>query len=123
VTVKNAIATLSGYLTVVAAVGPAAVAYHQAVQSVKSQTKQVQQLVTGLSQALRYLFGKGSPELAQFGVSSGVTSKPSVATKAQAIGKTLATRAVRHTLGKKQRLKVTATPPSGPATGSNGSGQ
>lgn len=123
VNVKNAIATLSAYLTLVGAIAPAKVAYHQAVQGANAQEAQVKQLVTGLAAALRYLFGKGNPQLAQFGVSSGVPSKPSVATKAQAVDKALATRVERHTLGPKQKLKVNVAPPKGPATGSNGSGQ
>ena len=123
VTVKNAIATLSAYLTLVGAIAPAKVAYHQTVQSANAQKAQVKQLIAGLTTAIRYLFGKGNPQLAQFGVSSGVPSKPTAATKAQAVGKALATRVVRHTLGPKARLKATATPPKGPAAGSNGSGQ
>jgi hypothetical protein len=120
VTVKNAIATLSGYLAAVAAVAPAAVAYHQAVQNVSAQTAQVKQLVAGLSNALRYLFGKGNPQLAQFGVSPGVPSKPSTATKAAAVGKALATRAVRHILGPKQRALITVASPNGPAISTSG---
>lgn len=121
VTVKAAIATLSAYLAAVAAEAPAKLAYHQAVQTAQSQEKAVQQLVAGLSEALRYLFGKGSPELAQFGVSTGVPGRPSAATKALAANKALATRAVNHP--KTPKVAVVAATAKGPVTGNSGSGQ
>src|SRR5580658_8362154 len=84
VTVKSAITTLSTYLAAVAAVATAKVQYHQAVTTMQAQQTQVQNLITGLADALRVLFGKGNPQLAQFGVSSGVRAKPSPATMVEA---------------------------------------
>ncbi len=123
VTVKNAIATLSGYVADVAAKAPAKVAYQAAVQKVKSEEQSVRELVTGLSEALRSLLGKGNPVLSHFGISSGVRKSPAPKTLVEAAGKAEATRVARQTLGKKQKLEVkapavaegpTGTPPKGP---------
>jgi hypothetical protein len=58
----------------------------------------------GLKAALVAFFGRGSPELSQFGISVGGRTPLTSEQKAIAHAKALATRKVRHTLGRKQRL-------------------
>ncbi len=108
--VKTAIATLSAYVTAVEAAASAKVQYRNAVATAAGQRPQVESLLTNLSEALRALFGKGNPVLAQFGVSSGVRKTPSAAVKAAAVGK----RQAKLT-AKKAALSAAAAPaPTGP---------
>jgi hypothetical protein len=121
VTVKSAIATLSAYLASVAAVATAKVQYHQAVIAMQAQQTGARNLITGLAAALRVLFGKGNPQLEQFGVSSGVRKAPSPTTLVEAASLAKATRVARNTMGPKERLKVTA-PVATPASNTSTSG-
>jgi hypothetical protein len=57
--------------------------------------------------------GKGNPELAEFGFTLGVPKPKSAGTKVLAAIKAQHTRKVRHTLGRKQRLALSA--PTGPS--------
>lgn len=53
-----------------------------------------------------------SSTLADFGLQPRKSSTTTVATKAEAIAKTKATRAARHTTGSKQKEKITGTVPA-----------
>ncbi len=70
-----------------------------------------------------YTYGKNAAQVySDFGFPQPKTGKKTVQVKAQAIEKSRATRAARHTLGSKQRRAIHGTPPatSGGASG-NGS--
>ncbi len=81
--------------------------------------------IVGVHDYVRVMFGPANPALADFGMSPerGVATR-TVAEKAAAIGKSLATSFVRHTLGPKQMAALhgsapTASPspvPAAPAT-------
>ena len=60
--------------------------------------------------------GTEAATLADFGFSPRTRQVPTVETKAAAAAKSLATRAVRHTMGSRQKAKITGTvtPPAGP---------
>jgi hypothetical protein len=66
---------------------------------------------SALEQGLIAWFGKGHPDRARFGLSLGLRNPPSSKTKVLAQAKALATRKLRYTLGKRQRL---ALGPKGP---------
>ena len=57
--------------------------------------------------------------LADFGLKPRKSTKKTVATKADAVSKIKATRAVRHTMGTKQKAKVKGTAPAATAAGSS----
>jgi len=54
--------------------------------------------------------------LEDFGMSPKTKSPPTVDTKAQAKAKAKATREVRHTMGKKQKLAITGAPAANPSS-------
>jgi hypothetical protein len=56
--------------------------------------------------------GNASTVLADFGFTSRKSPKATSTTKAAAAGKSKATRAQRHTMGKKQKAKVHGNPPA-----------
>ncbi len=60
------------------------------------------------------LFGVSSPQMLGLGFVAKESATPSVPTRAKALAKSLATREVRHTMGKKQKEAIEA-PPSAPA--------
>jgi hypothetical protein len=68
------------------------------------------------------MFGKASPVLGDFGYTTKTAQKPSAAIKAVAVEKRAATRAARHTQGKRQKAKITGTPPVVVPSGASGSG-
>ena len=108
-------------LTALQAVAAAESSLAQARKSAQAQEADAHVVYVQLGEALRAQFGKGSPLLTELGFSTGARSKPSpeklVASRKQA----KATREARHTLGKKQKAKITApaTPPA-PVTGGSG---
>jgi hypothetical protein len=53
--------------------------------------------------------GKTNPEIASYGFDPAKTPKTTVKAKAKALVKNKATRAVRHTMGKKQKAEIKAT--------------
>jgi hypothetical protein len=81
----------------------------------------------GLKAALVAFFGRGSPELSQFGISVGSRKPLTSEQKAIAHAKAVNTRKARHTLGRKQHLAQDAVPTvvvlgadGKPISGSNG---
>ena len=116
-TVKQILATLTAFSALVKAEADAKTQFHQTAQQVIAQRPQIRELLAGLGDWLRLQFGKGNPVLASFGVSSGKRKAATVATKSGAIEQTKATRQARHTLGKKQKLRISATPAAPAPTG------
>jgi len=88
--------------------------------------KQYLDLKDGLVSSL----GRGNPQLAQFGITAAKTAKPlTPAQKVVRTQKALKTRAMRHTMGKRQKeavqydgdltVSVDETTPAGPADGTS----
>ncbi len=82
----------------------------QAEQAWKTQAPAAQATYLALGDVLRAQLGKGNPLLATLGYKTGARRPPSPETVTLAKAKRLATRKARGTLGRKQRLGITATP-------------
>jgi hypothetical protein len=80
----------------------------QAMAAWKAAEPGLRKFVSNYEQALKGLFGVGSPELADFGIIVKTKAKPSTETKAVALAQRRQTVAVRGPTGKKQRAAITA---------------
>jgi type I site-specific restriction endonuclease len=78
-----------------------------AVKSDRASAVQIDALLRALESLVSNLFGETSEKLADFGFSPRKVSPMKVATKAQALAKSKATRAARHTMGSKQKAAIT----------------
>ena len=97
---------LQGSITATDAATTAQAAATQAVKTASTQRTQARQLRTLVLTLLELQLGKTSPVLAQLGFTKAPTT-PTVAAKSQALEKSKATREARHTMGAKQKAKVT----------------
>jgi len=84
--------------------------YRNAVKALLAATPAIRKYIGSYRQALRQVFGKGSPLLADFGMSTTQPRTPTTATHVLATAKAAATRKARNTLGKQQRKAVKADP-------------
>ena len=108
-------------LTALQAVTTAKSGLAQAVAACKAQLGDVRSLYAAFGEALRSQFGHGNPIVGEFGFPTGARSKPSPEKLVAGKNQAKATREARHTLGKKQRAKITAPAPTpAPVTGGNG---
>ncbi len=99
------------------AVQTATAARSAAVQADRDKRTQTAPVVGALKRVVQGMF-PGSPDiLAVFGLQPHKAGTKTVATKAAAVEKTLATRKARHTMGAKQKEGIKGTPPSA-STGS-----
>jgi len=87
---------------------------HGAVAAAKTQLASSRALIKAVKQAMRIMFSDDVTTLATLGLEPNKEPAPTAATKAAAQVKAKATRAVRGTQGKKQRLAITA-PEAAPA--------
>ena len=71
-------------------------------------------LFTAVERATQAYFGKGNPLLAQFGFAVGNRKPRSGATQVKAQAKSQLTRALRHTMGPKQKALIQSVAPSAP---------
>ena len=83
---------------------------HQQLGVLQQQLPEAHAFYMGLKAALVAFFGRGSPELSQFGISVGGSTPLTSEQKAIAHAKALNTRKVRNTLGRKQHLAQGAKP-------------
>jgi len=97
-------------------------AWRVAVAKERTTTQELSGVQTSLRNHVSALYGETSTEFAAFGFAPKVVTKVDVATKAAAVEKREATRAARHTMGKRQKEEITgetspaATAPTTPAT-------
>jgi hypothetical protein len=99
------------------AVQTATAARSAAVRADRDVRTQTAPVVGALKRVVQGMF-PGSPDiLAVFGLQPHKVGTKTVATKAAAVEKTLATRKARHTMGAKQKEGIKGTPPSA-STGS-----
>jgi hypothetical protein len=84
--------------------------YRNALQAVQSVEPAVRQYVGRYGEALRQVFGKGNPLLADFGLSTAQRKTPTPATHVLAAARAVATKKARGTLGKQQRKAIKGAP-------------
>jgi hypothetical protein len=77
-------------------------------------------LFTALEKAVQAFLGKGNPLLAQFGFAVGNRKPVSGATRVKAQAKSKMTRALRHTMGPKQKAAIQAAAPETVTVGPGG---
>jgi len=86
-----------------------------AVVAAKTQLASSRALIKAVKQALRFMFSNDVTTLAMFGLAPNKAPAQKPATKVAATAKAKATRTLRGTKGKKQKLAITA-PAAAPAT-------
>ena len=104
------------------ATATAAKTWHVAVATEKENTQALAGVQLSLRNHVSATFGETGTEFSDFGFTPRAVRAVDVATKAEAVEKRGATRAARHTMGKRQKLEVTgasspaASVPTTPAT-------
>lgn len=88
----------------------------EAERALRAQTKP---FVSSLRQVIRSMFGASPDLLADFGLVPHKPRKANPQKKVDAAGKAKATRALRHTMGKKQKAAIKAAGPLPTATRAN----
>lgn len=121
-TAATAITIVQQRVVAAQAVAPAKAAWQAAVKADTNELASTKAFVSGLRQALLLAYASSPTTLADFGLAPHKTPAPRTpAEKAAAAAKAKATRAARHTMGKKQKLAITGTvtaplsPPQPPA--------
>ena len=104
------VAKLQGWITLYQQVDATNAPYRNAQRALQAVAPAIRQFVGLYRQALRQVFGKGSPLLADFGLSVTQRKTPTTATRVLATAKAAATRKARGTLGKQQRKAVKGAP-------------
>jgi hypothetical protein len=82
---------------------------HASVGEEKATRARVGPVRAGFKQFLYSRYGKNAPELQKFGFTPAKVPQKSVAAKAAGVAQAKATRTARSTMGKKQKLDVTAS--------------
>ena len=103
-------ARLKGYLQLFADLRDQKAQALQQLGAFHQRMPEVHQYYADLKTSLVAFFGRGSPELSQFGISERVRTPLTGEQRAVAHAKALNTRKVRHTLGRKQKLAQDAAP-------------
>jgi hypothetical protein len=93
------------------AVRAATAALVAAVKADRDKRTQTAPLVKSFKRLVQAMFSESPDVLATFGLESVKVGTTTVATKAAALDKTIATRKARHTMGKVQKKKIHGTPP------------
>jgi hypothetical protein len=106
-TLAEAIAKIDGFLQTINDTTTAKNSYHTAVTTEKTYNVAARAFRTQMQGYVVARYGKDSPKLAEFSFTPSKPKKTTTAIKAIAVAKVKATRAARHTMGKKQKLKVT----------------
>lgn len=104
-------AKLSGYLPAFEAVRTDKQVYQTAVVTRAAIEPDAREFLVQLRASLIALFGRGSPQLAKFGMGHGLGAKPSPQTQVMAAAKRILTRRARGTIGKKQAAAITVVSP------------
>jgi hypothetical protein len=110
------------------AVPPAEGAWMKVVKAERDQLAATKPIVDAARTVLLAMFGSSVDILSDFGLAPLTRTEPTPAKKVEAARKAKATRAARHTQGKKQKLKIKGAAPAAepviasPATPLNGAG-
>jgi hypothetical protein len=108
VTPAQLVATIQGLIDVLRVVVTTRADWHTAVQHKNAGAKSAKPLLLAFHQMLLAMF-KDSNTLSDFGIEPHARHAPTVATKAEAVQKTIATRQTRGTVGSRQKLQVHGT--------------
>jgi len=111
---------LNTYLTAYNAVAPAKSAYAEAVAARTAMQPAIREFLIQLRAALVALFGRGSPQLAKFGMSAQKPTPPSPTTAVLAAAQRQLTRVQRGTISKKQKQLITVVTPPQVTIGGSG---
>jgi hypothetical protein len=111
-TPNDAIATLQGTIDAVDMAGASEQAFHGAVAAQHAAIAKGTALLTDLKTLVKSQLGSSEGVLGDFGFSSPKRQTPDEATKAGAVVKRAATRAARHTMGKRQKAGIKGTVPA-----------
>jgi hypothetical protein len=114
-TPADAIATLQGAIDAVDAAATAEKAFHDAVAVQHAAVAKGNALLKALKMLVHNQLGSSEAILGDFGFTRPTRQVPKEETKAAAVAKRAATRAARHTMGKRQKAKVKGAQPA-PAT-------
>jgi hypothetical protein len=109
---NDAIAALQGSIDAVDAASASAHAFHVAVAAQHAAIAKGSGLLTDLKTLVKSQLGSSEGVLGDFGFTSPNRQTPDQATKAAAVAKRAATRAARHTMGKRQKLAVKGDVPT-----------
>jgi hypothetical protein len=102
------------------ATAAAAATFHKAVDAEKTANARGDAVYGGLKTFVTTQLKTSPDSMADFGFALPSRRTPDAATKADAVDKRSATRAARHTMGKRQKAKVTGAPA---ATAASATGQ
>src|SRR5258708_8978428 len=117
-TPTDVIATLQGAIDAIDAAAAAEKVFHDAVAAQHAAIVKGNALLKVLKMLVHNQLGSTEGVLGDFGFTSPKRQTPNEATKAAAVAKRAATRAVRHTMGVRQKAKIKgevqapATPPT-----------
>ncbi len=115
VTVAAAIAVLEGRIQAITAAQAARIAWLDAASQQKQQLASTKAFVDSLVTVIRGMYAGSPSTLADFGQTPRKVTTLTVAQKALADQKKLATREARHTMGPKQKAAIKGTVPAAPA--------
>jgi hypothetical protein len=98
-----------------AAVAPALAAYRSAVATAQAARATTAAFDLKVRKFVIGSFGVPPGPAADFGIEATASHPPDAETKAQAVVKREATRKARQTMGSRQKLAITGSPPASPA--------
>jgi hypothetical protein len=108
-TVEQVIAALNGLMSQVAQAEATQTLANTQTATADATAQDVALMMSALRSVIQGHFGKANVEVLDFGMSPVKRGKRTVASKAVAIARSLATRAERHTMGKRQRAAIRST--------------
>lgn len=108
----NVVKALQGPIDAADATNTAGAAFHKAVAVEKAAIVEADTVYAGLRTLVMSQFATSPETLAEFGFTPPTRRVPDAATVAGAVEKRAATRAARHTMGKRQKAGVKGTVPS-----------
>jgi hypothetical protein len=106
-------AQLSTYADIYQAADDAYVVYQKAIAARDDIAPQAKELRDHTRAAVKAALGRKNPELAKYGITPDKDTRPlTTAEETAKVAKAKATRAARHTMGKKQKLAITGEGPT-----------
>jgi len=105
-TTKEIVNVLQARIDATNASSEARAAWHAKVSEEQAQHAATKQVVDGLRQVLLVMFGSAIGTLNDFGLAPRTRREPDALTKFKRAEKAKATRAARHTMGKRQKLSI-----------------
>jgi hypothetical protein len=116
ITAADLIAALQAYAAALTSSTATRAQWADAVKAARTQAVTGDNLILGLEDYVRVMYGNTNAVLTAFGMTPHEPGKKTVAVKQEAIEKSLATRVARHTTGPKQKAKVHGEVPPAPVT-------